>query len=374
MTSEFSIDARFRDMFHGRLRQVFLYVTDECNASCEYCLYKTTLGHREIRLSVAREMLGIFRGYGAEKVTLIGGEPTLFGAPRSRSSLLDLLSFAKELGYLRTRMDTNGRCFPAVASDALKSVLDDLAVSLDSHVPQVNDALRGKGAFRSAVSAIRFAASRGYGVSVTACIHELNVAAIDEFVRFCAGLGVQEVNLHPLFLMGIERDHFTGQSHLSSSQWPVEYSRLISKRDAGEYPIHVRAPQRFVDSACYQDSPELFDYCPVRMAERILVHPDGTIRVCALTIGSRMRLAEYSRYGIALLSRQDPMSEINQDRTRLHPCMSQTRDFGNLTPLCISFKPGQSEYVWNKEDYDLKEFIPADSPRPEPAAKSSYSS
>lgn len=362
MTSRLRIDPLFDAFFGDRLRQVFLYITDDCNACCEYCLYKTTLARRDIPLSVAKNLLGVFRKRGAEKVTLIGGEPTLYGQGGAHERLVSLLSRAKELGYVRTRMDTNGKCLSRVASRKLLRVLDDVAVSLDSHVPHVNDSLRGEGAFGAAVSAIRLAAERGFSVSVTACIHEPNVDSIDDFIAFCADLGVREVNLHPLFLMGVKRDSFTGDSHITPERWMSEYRRIAARREASDYSIHVRAPQRFVDSQTYARTPEAYDYCPVRMGERILVHPDGTMRICALTIGTRTRLAEYTTDGIQMLSPHDPLSEINPGRTHRHPCMSQIRDFGALAPLCISFKPGQTEYVWNSEGYDSAEFISVGAP------------
>ena len=44
------------------------------------------------------------------------------------------------------------------------------------------------------------------------------------------------------------------------------------------------------------------------------------------------------------------MNEINGFDFHEHTsCTNQHRDFGNLVPLCISFKPKQDEIIWQKE-------------------------
>ena len=77
----FDIDEKFRKHFRN-LQQVFLYITDECNLKCIHCVYKPNitfhLGQKEIELGTAISLLSDFREMGASKLSILGGEPSLY--------------------------------------------------------------------------------------------------------------------------------------------------------------------------------------------------------------------------------------------------------------------------------------------------------
>ena len=94
----FKIDPRFAGYFRD-LKQVFLYVTDECNLRCVHCLYKPDLifhlKEKEIELNTALALISDFREMGATKLTIMGGEPTLYGMSQDWKPLLTLIKEAK---------------------------------------------------------------------------------------------------------------------------------------------------------------------------------------------------------------------------------------------------------------------------------------
>src|SRR3989304_8110185 len=92
-------DPRFLEYFDGHLRQIYLYVTDVCGLRCEQCLYKTTLANRELDHRAALQFIADFRLMGAEKMTLIGGEPFLYGRGSGGRALLELIEQAGRVGY-----------------------------------------------------------------------------------------------------------------------------------------------------------------------------------------------------------------------------------------------------------------------------------
>lgn len=68
-------DERFRRYF-SNLKQVFLYLTDQCNLSCNYCLYKPNLVFhplQQVPLEAALALIAHFRELGASKLTVRGG-------------------------------------------------------------------------------------------------------------------------------------------------------------------------------------------------------------------------------------------------------------------------------------------------------------
>jgi len=341
----------FQRYFNGRLHQVFLYITDRCGLRCEQCLYKTTLANREMDLSLAIEFVNIFREYGAEKLTFIGGEPTMYGASQGNQPLFDVIDEAQKSGYKYIRLDTNGQSSNNILRHPSFQKLDNLSFSLDGHTAEINDSVRGKDTFRKCISMVSSAVDLGYYVSVTSCVHPGNLHHIDEMADFCHSLGVRELNLHPLFKMGIDRDDFSGDTDIDPTDWLKTYNQIRSNTVSGRYKIPVRAPQRFIAASDYSTSPETFNYCPVRMGERVLVHPNGEIRICALCIGSPIHIARYNCEEVKLV---DINSEIDKERMKRQPCMSQVADFGDLKPLCISYKPYQNEYVWKTQQFDSR--------------------
>jgi MoaA/NifB/PqqE/SkfB family radical SAM enzyme len=347
------VDAAFKEYFSGRLRQVFLYITDVCGLRCEQCLYKTTLANREMDLQSTLALVRLFREYGAAKLTFIGGEPTLYGYKQKNQPLFEVIEVARGLGYEYIRLDTNGQGNHTILDNLSFRKLDNLSFSLDGHTSEINDTLRGRGTFARCTEMIRKATSLGYYVSITSCVHPGNLDYIDEMIEFVTALGASEFNMHPLFKMGIDRDTFTGNTNIDPHAWVDVYNKIRVKIDEGQYPIPVRLPQRFVRTTEYLLDPEAYDYCPVRMGERVLVHPNGEIRICALCIGSPYHIATYNRDEIRFGA---PQSEISSERLKRLPCMSQVANFGDLTPLCISYKPHQNEYVWTTGQVDSRLF------------------
>lgn len=92
-------DPQFDRHFEGRLMQVFIYVTDECNLRCTQCYYKPWLktGHPEMPTDVLLTLLEKFRQLGAVKVSFLGGEPTLYGKATNNTPLPSIVRAAMTL-------------------------------------------------------------------------------------------------------------------------------------------------------------------------------------------------------------------------------------------------------------------------------------
>ena len=97
----YQIDREFKNYFKNNLRQVFLYLTDECNLRCKQCLYKLEIGfqleRKEIPLDEAERLISDFHEMGARKLTIMGGEPTLYGRKENNKPLLELIKTAKKI-------------------------------------------------------------------------------------------------------------------------------------------------------------------------------------------------------------------------------------------------------------------------------------
>lgn len=125
----YKMDKKFIEYYGTNLRQVFLYLIDKCNLNCVQCLYKLDIGFQveknEIAFEDAVKLISDFKEMGAKKLTLMGGEPTLY------KSLPELIKKSKELGYEYVRIDTNGQFNSNLLEKPEFKMLDEITFSID---------------------------------------------------------------------------------------------------------------------------------------------------------------------------------------------------------------------------------------------------
>lgn len=356
----FEIDSRFREYFKA-LKQVFLYITDECNLRCVHCLYKPDLvfhlKEKEIDPESVLAMLADFKEMGASKLTIMGGEPTLYGVSQSWRSLLKVIWEARRLGYEYIRIDTNGQFGEDLLEKEDFRLLDEVTFSLDGPNPEINDSVRGQGTFKRCVSNIQRAVELGYVVDLTCCIHKGLTKRnpdgqlfLDAMILFAESIGLNRINFHDLFKTGIPRDAWTCEIDISLEEWINIWTEIQTNIEAGRYKIPVRIPQCFVSKEEFNRNPEYYGYCPVKLGERVLVHPNGIIRICALMIGTPYGIARF--YDNKIVWDESLTNELRGHKLdQQTPCANQNKSgsFGDFVPLCVSFKPRQNEFVWQQK-------------------------
>jgi len=352
----FVTDPEFSAHFRN-LHQVFMYITDRCNLECEQCIYKPSISHfinEEIELGTALDLLSTFRRMGASKVTFLGGEPTVYGHRQGGRPLLDLVAGTKLLGFEYVRLDTNGQKTRSFLDKDEFRKLDEIAFSLDGYSSETNDPLRGKGTFTRCVDAVRYSIAAGYKVTITCCVQKLFLDRDDDgclkletMIRFAEELGVSQINLHDLFKVGIPMDTWTGNFAPRPNDWMPVYRELSEKIAQGQFRISIRLPQCFVTKSEFARNPEFYGYCPVKLGERVMVHPNGTIRICSNLICTGYGVARYHHRRIEW-DRSSSNELAGHDLSRMTPCTNRSRHrkYGDLVPVCFSFKPAQEEHVW----------------------------
>lgn len=356
----FDIDPKFKEHFQN-LKQVFLYITDECNLKCIHCLYKPNLTfhlkEKEIQLETALALISDFREMSASKLTFIGGEPTLYGASEDNKPLLTLISEAKKLRYEHIRISTCGMFDSALLLKTDFKKLDEIAFSLDGFSPEIHDKIRGEDTFNKCVSNIRKAVELGYKVSITCCLHKGLLGRdkdrnllLDLMIQFAESLNVNLVNFHDLFKTGVPMDTWTGELDPSVEEWVNVYEEIRRNIENGKYKISVRLPVCFITWEEFKRSPEYYGYCPAKMGERVMVHPDGIIRICSNLICTPYGVARF--YDNKIIWDRSKTNELRDHKLGIFtPCTnrSKSKSFGDFVPLCFSFKPKQEEIIWKEK-------------------------
>jgi MoaA/NifB/PqqE/SkfB family radical SAM enzyme len=287
----------------------------------------------------------------------MGGEPTVYGLSQNHKPLLALINEAKKMEYEYVRIDTNGIFESKLLSMNDFKKLDEITFSLDGHNPELNDPIRGNGTFRICVSNIKMAVELGYDVNVTCCLHKELIAKgkdgvlpLDSMVYFVSSLGVKRINFHDLFKSGLPRDTWTGNFDPSVEEWMRIYAEINANIALGKYNIPVRIPQCFITQEEFGRDPKYYGYCPAKMGERVLVHPDGIIRICSLMIGTPYGVARF--YDKKIVWDYSMTNELrDHDLETPTPCTNQNKNrrSGSLVPLCVSFKPRQDEFIWREK-------------------------
>lgn len=349
------LDGDFKSFFDGKLAQVFLYITDKCNIDCVQCLYKPdrtfSFGRGFIPLEVGNKLLRQFYELGARKLTLLGGEPTLH--PR----FFEFASCAKDLGYEYIRIDTNGQFGSNLIRQNKFEMFDEITFSLDGHIPEVNDEVRGKGTFAKCLARIDQAVESGIKVQITSCIHrgllELGESGrhkLTDMIDFFLSKGVDKCNFHSLVKTGVARDTWSGDIHLGVEEYLWAYELVDRYRnDLEQNGDRVRIPKGFIDLETFVKERSYYGYCSAKQADRVLVFPNQMIRLCSLMIGTPYCVGYYDENSIYM--NNSPTNELScHDMSSITPCTNQCKAKGRIqgkVPLCVSFKPNQVEYAWN---------------------------
>lgn len=364
----FDVEENFLSHFKG-LKQVFLYVINECNLNCPQCIYKPNnyfcIGNKEIEYITAIELISDFYEMGARKLTILGGEPTLYGKYQNKPFLLaELIAEAKRIGYEYVRIDTNGT-FPLdlFEKDGFKKV-DEISFSMDGYNEKSCDSIRGKGIFKVEVERIKRAVALGYKVDITCCVYqELLEQDIDgkylmeKLIYLASDLGVNRVNYHALIKDGTPIDLWSSDLQVRAEDWVKVYDNITKKINEGQYPISVRIPKSFITKEEFYKNPCYYGFCPAKLGERVLVHPDGIIRICSGLLGTAYGIANYYN-GKICWNNGNTNELIDHDLNMYTWCTNRgTKSFGKYVPLCFSFKPKQDEFVYNLLEWEKRQDV-----------------
>jgi len=342
------IDKKFIEYFKN-LKQVFIYLTDECNLSCKQCLYKPNLVlKKKISPDTAISLLEICRHLGAFKLTLLGGECTLYDT----KSLIKIIQYSKSIGYKYVRIDTNGVFDKRLYKTKLFSMLDEISFSIDGFNDISNDILRGSGSFQQTLSNLRIAVASGHVVHITSCVTKQNTLIaggvrnyIFSMIKFAEIENVKTINFHGVFKMGTPMDSWTSESHLNPEDWYYSVKEIQKRINNHEFSVKVRLPLHIIKKDEFDSCPEYYGYCPSKLGERVLIHPTGIIRICSSLLSTCYGSAFFNKDRIQWNEYSNELCEI--ERQIFTPCSHQKALYSNdFVPVCFSLKPYQHEIVW----------------------------
>ncbi|MCC7107367.1 MAG: radical SAM protein [Chloroflexi bacterium] len=221
-------------------------VTRKCNLACIHCYaaagnqdFPGELSHEE-----GRALLKDLADFGVPVVLFSGGEPLI------RPDILELATYARELG-LRITFSTNGTLVtPEIAGRLKRLGVGYVGISLDG-IDETHDYFRGvKGAFEAALAGIRHCQAAGLRVGVRLTLTRHTVRDLDNLFELLQREHIDRVCFYHLVPSG------RGRTLIADLLDPVEARAAVENifRRAADYvergvPIELLTVDNHTDAA-----------------------------------------------------------------------------------------------------------------------------
>lgn len=213
--------------------------TSACNFNCLYCSFRggdlpKDPTPDELNTKSAFEMVDKIYDFGATWFGLSGGEPLM------RKDVFDIVEHAKNLG-LRVSLITNGSLVEGWAYDKL--VKDEVmtSVSLDGS-EEVQDKLRGKGAYKSILAAVRKLSEAGILDCLVTTTTTHNCGDIDHLVDLAKEYKARRVVVHNFVPTGSGKYNIDLVPSPEQYEWTWNHVFDLFQTNRGKLDIKVYSP------------------------------------------------------------------------------------------------------------------------------------
>lgn len=170
------------------MKRIDIKISFKCNNCCKFCVQGSkrefcpdkTSGEIKTILRTSKDNYG--------EIIFTGGEPTI------RADVIELVSYAKNLGY-KIQIQTNGRMFAYkdFCMNMIKAGADTFAISIHGHNAKLHDYLTGaKGSFKQSVRGVENLLSFGKIVVTNTVINKLNFHFLPKIANFLIDLGLPQ--------------------------------------------------------------------------------------------------------------------------------------------------------------------------------------
>jgi len=260
---------------YGRFRNVYLYITEECQLRCSHCYMGERL-ERAIRMPKEEvfSQLRYWRKMGGDKLTILGGEATM------HPDFEEIIAFANHLGYSKVILTTNGlksslRKLRRMSPDLFAYV----QVSLDGGSAASHDQIRGRGTFKIAAESVKELCALGFDTRIICTVNKTNIDDCLDLLPFADEVGVSLTKFHVFSGIGTGREN--EEMLVAPSEWIEFYETKLAPQE-GKWktqiwyqPTYARRSEmkRFEDQG--------YLGCIGRTLDRISVFPDGRAYVCS---------------------------------------------------------------------------------------------
>lgn len=298
------------------MRQAFMYLTLKCNNSCKMCYMNNHYSKKnEMDFNEACNTLRILKTQKIEKVTFLGGEPTLY------TKLNELLQYAKDIGISFVRIQTNGQFNKAFFNDKLlMKNIDAFTFSLDGHTEELNGIMRIGSDFDAIISNIKLATTTDKKIAVNITVSVVNIDYVCEIIDFVYSLGVKKIYIN---LMFDANEVKMTQNEADEFQQKWKFTTEVIKEKYSQLPICIKLPIGFSYTANQNNKCEAFS------PNRVYIMPNLDQFPCILMVNN-------PEYAITPYSWRFPTIMKKQKCLQCEQkCMFLVNTYKEVSPMCL---------------------------------------
>jgi len=180
---------------------------------------------------------------------------------------------AKQLGYGSVTVDTNGYLFHNILSKVDPDEVDYFSFSLDGASRQINDRIRGKGAYDQCLAGIKQAVSRGFNTSLIYTVSRVNIGELEKMPRLLSDLKIDRFFIQVIGIRGNVAEGRPAEMQVP----PTEWLRIVPEvaDAAANLGIIVTYPKVFLNPG------DIFE-CAGLVADNYFIFPNGRVYRCPL--------------------------------------------------------------------------------------------
>ena len=263
-------------------QQVTLNITNRCNLDCLYCAVSDTKNDPgDLTATKWQALVDELAEMRVFHVILSGGEP--FARKDFVAILCHILTHR-----FRISINTNGTSFSeeVLALLSRTSRLANIQVSVDGHLPEVHDAIRGRGAFSQTTAGIEKLRLHRLPFTFFVVVCRNNIDHLREIVTFARRAGARQVSFSEMLPLGNAKNHLNrlGLSAVERRQAAVVL-RQLQRSNPGTVGGTFLQTIRWMDAVagiCEADLPPdsgRVTSCGGGISE-CSVRPDGVVVPC----------------------------------------------------------------------------------------------
>ena len=225
-----------------KITNLILELNSACNNNCVYCYIPSKLrkAHSEDGFEYLKGKILEYSKRGVKNIDFTGGEPTLC------KNLLELVKYAKELGYTNRTLVTNGRrlSYQDYCKKIVLAGINRIVISFDGPDKTVAEAVtRSPGSFRQTMKAMsNVKLLKVIELGATIVINSINYKHVSCSIEKLLELDVDFINVQ--FLLPYVKDKNVPCALLPSSCIPsysdsVTYLKAALDKYSDKKKIHV---------------------------------------------------------------------------------------------------------------------------------------
>jgi MoaA/NifB/PqqE/SkfB family radical SAM enzyme len=223
---------------------LLLNITTRCNAQCPFCIVYDSLNRPELDMTDAQifEAIRRARREGSTEIGYTGGEPSI------HHRIVEVVAFAKGLGYTRQAMNTNGIRFkdPAFCRAILEAGLSSVDFSIHGHTDALHDEEVARpgalAAVRKACANLR--ALRGeyrFDLSATTVVTRRNYRHLREICELLDELGFDNKRLKYAYQGSLRHEAILHEvaPYQEVVPWVIEALDYLARGTKGFHVTHI---------------------------------------------------------------------------------------------------------------------------------------